>query len=270
MHRLDDQYEVYALRFASWKDRRAGDFFFRYDLYDVEDRPLQMDFYFWLIGNDQSVVLLDCGYDRERGERRGRQQDQDPIELLARFDVSPTDVDHVIISHMHFDHIGNVTQFPDAEFSVARAELHFWTDYGHHPAVALATESEEVRAIQQLQREGRLHLVDESAEPLPGIKLQRVGGHTPGSIITEVATANGKVVLASDVLHFYEEMEHDRPFFLYSDIEEVFDAYELLRNMAARPDVSVVAGHDPLVMSRFRSIDDDCVDLTHPRTDELR
>lgn len=61
MPRADDRYEVYALRFASWRDRRASDLFFRYDLYEVEDRPLQMDLFFWLIRNDERVVLLDCG-----------------------------------------------------------------------------------------------------------------------------------------------------------------------------------------------------------------
>ena len=93
----------------------------------MPDDAQTMDYYFWLVRNRDRAVLVDCGVDRARGVRTNRHQENDPLELLARLDVAPGDVDHVVISHMHFDHVGNLTLFPSATFSIAREEYEFWT-----------------------------------------------------------------------------------------------------------------------------------------------
>jgi glyoxylase-like metal-dependent hydrolase (beta-lactamase superfamily II) len=72
------------------------------------------------------------------------------------------------------------------------------------------------------------------------------------------------VVLASDAAHYHEEMEHDRPFYVYTDLLATFRAYELLRDKAASPSTCVVTGHDPAEMDRFERVNADCVDLTRP------
>jgi glyoxylase-like metal-dependent hydrolase (beta-lactamase superfamily II) len=136
-----ETHEVYALRYASMRGRRASELFFRYQLYGVADRPLGMECYFWLIRSRSRVVLVDCGWNRERGLGRagGRFshvtiEESDPLELLSRLDVPAAGVDQVIVSHMHLDHIGNLDLFPNATFSVARAELECWTGpYGERP-----------------------------------------------------------------------------------------------------------------------------------------
>src|SRR2546430_2267114 len=116
-------YEVYALRYASLPERRASESFYRFDLYGEPDRPAPMDFFFWLVRNNDRTLLVDCGYTREVALARGRDPGNDPLELLSRLDVRPADVDHVILSHMHYDHVGNVNLFPNATFSMARAEF---------------------------------------------------------------------------------------------------------------------------------------------------
>ena len=70
-------------------------------------------------------------------------------------------------------------------------------------------------------------------------------------MIVSVATATGTVVLASDAVHFYEEVERDRPFAIIADLPAMYRAYDLLADLAARPGTSLVAGHDPLVRARF-------------------
>ena len=76
-----------------------------------------------------------------------------------------------------------------------------------------------------------------------------------------VKTAQVQVVLASDSIHSYEEMALDRPFWLFCDLEGMYRGYELLRTLETRPG-TVVAGHDPAVMTMFESVQDECVDLT--------
>jgi len=269
-----ETHEVYALRYASMRGRRTSEIFLRYPLHGVEDRPIGMDCYFWLIRSRSHVVLVDCGWNRERGlgSVGGRfshiaTEEKDPVDLLARIGVPPGRVDHVIASHMHFDHVGNLDLFPNARLSIARAEFDCWTGpYGDRLAIAHSTAPEDVRVIQDCERAGRVHLVDETEEVLPGVTVTPVGGHTPGQMIVEVKTRTGAVVLASDAAHYHEELDHDRPFYIYSDMLAILRTYDLLRAKATQPSTWVVTGHDPVEMDRFERVNADCVDLTRPVT----
>ena len=265
----DETYEVYALRYASRQGRKATEYY-GYGRYGDPDGPCVLDYYFWLARNAERTVLVDCGYSAERARERGRRQDNepntDPIEVLALLGIEPADVDHVIISHMHPDHVEDLDRFPTATFSIAREEYDFCTGaYAKKPLIADLVERWVVDLVKDLQADGRLRLVDGSEQLFPGIRVTRIGGHSPGQMITEVATTSGQVVLASDATHFYEEMELDRPFWFFFDLEATYRGYEKLRELAAKPGASVVPGHDPAVMTRFAVVEDGSVaDLTTP------
>jgi glyoxylase-like metal-dependent hydrolase (beta-lactamase superfamily II) len=264
--------EVYALRYASMRGRRASEMFLPDPSRETDDRLMRMDCYFWVIRSWSQVVLVDCGWNRDRGlsGAGGRfshvaVEQQDPVDLLARLGISPGDVSRVIVSHMHFDHVGNLDLFPEAALSIARAEFDCWTGPdGSRPATGHSTAHEDVRAIRDRERAGLVHLIDAAEEVVPGVIVSPVGGHTPGQMIVEVRTPAGTVVLASDAAHYHEEMEHDRPFYIYSDMTALLSTYELLRRKAAQPNTWVVAGHDPAEMDRFEWVNADCVDLTRP------
>ena len=102
----------------------------------------------------------------------------------------------------------------------------------------------------------RLTLFTGTCTPAPGIELTEVGGHTPGQLIAAVATDGGPdrsstVVLASDALHFYEEVERDRPFAILADLPAMYRAYDTMAQLAKQPNTYLVAGHDPVVRDRF-------------------
>ena len=80
--------------------------------------------------------------------------------------------------------------------------------------------------------------------------MHPVGGHTPGMQFVRVHTSRGWVVLASDVTHYYENMETGRPFTAAFHIGEMLEAYDALRGHAPTPQ-HIVPGHDPLVMRRY-------------------
>jgi len=267
-----DQVEVLALRYATMRGRRASEVYYRYDLLGLEDRSLQMDCYFWLIRSGLGVTLVDCGWERSAGlhgiaprYRNIDVDETDPVELLARVGVAPGDVDRVIVSHMHFDHVGNLDLFPDATVVMGRAEYNCWTGPRvNQPVPEHPVMSRDVRAIEDHRRRGRLQLVEGSEEVVPGVVVQSVGGHTPGQLLVEVASATGTVVLASDAAHYHEEVEENRPFYVFSEMGELLDTYQLLRAKAATPRTWIVTGHDPLEMSRFERFDEHCLDLTKP------
>jgi glyoxylase-like metal-dependent hydrolase (beta-lactamase superfamily II) len=259
-----DRYEVYALRYATRTSRKSQEYF-RYDLYGCPDGVQQMDYFFWLVRNGDRTILVDCGFDKERGMIKKRVQQTAPLELLARMGVGPADVDHVVISHMHYDHVGNVSLFPNATFSIARDEYEFWSGpYGSRELMRAIVNPDELRIVKDLDRQERLHFIEDAEEIFPGIVATRLGGHTPGQLMVQVSADSGRIVLASDSMHYYEEIERDRPFKLFDDLGEMYRAFDILRELDGRPDTTVVAGHDPRVTAEFRSAEPDCLDLTAP------
>ncbi|WP_052460786.1 N-acyl homoserine lactonase family protein [Microbacterium gorillae] len=255
-------YDVIALRFAHLNGTRSH--LFHCNHYFGPDGPQDADFFFWVIRDGQRTVLLDCGFDRARGEARNRPQDTDPLELLDRVGVDPADVSLIIVSHMHYDHVGNLALFPNARVVMSRAEYDYWTRPGilDRTLNSKVVDAEDIEAVQTLQALGRLALIDADSEVAPGIHLTVLGGHTPGQLITEVTTAAGTLVLASDASHFVEEYAEDRPFCLFHDLDVLHAGYAELRDRAARADTVVVPGHDPGTAGAFVEIAENCFDLT--------
>ena len=69
--------------------------------------------------------------------------------------------------------------------------------------------------------------------------------------MTVVNAAGGPVILASDAIHYYEELELDRPFEVLVDLAEMYEGYDLLRELQKLPGAVLVPGHDPEVAERF-------------------
>jgi glyoxylase-like metal-dependent hydrolase (beta-lactamase superfamily II) len=261
---VTDEYEVFALRYGTRASTKSKEFL-RYSVYGEPDAPQQMDYYFWLIRNSRRTVLVDCGFDQERGAAKGRYQQVDPFGLLAAMGVRPGAVDHIVISHMHYDHIGNLEAFPQATVTVAQAEYDFWGGpLGQRAVLQSMVLPYELEVVRALEREGRLSFVDDTAELFSGVTVTRLPGHTPGQLITRVRTGSGDVVLASDAMHYYEEMERDRPFQLFEGLADTFRAYQSLRELAAEPRTAVFAGHDPRDTATHVSVLPNCIDLTQP------
>ena len=261
------QYEVHALRYATRPAFKAHEFF-KFDLYGEPDAQIGMDYFFWLIRGNGRTVLVDCGFDGARASAKGRFVETDPLELLARMDVRPGEVDDVVISHMHYDHVGNVGLFPNAMVTMAREEYDFWSGvYGSRELMRVLVEPEELSSIRHLAEAERLNLIDGSAEIVPGIVATRLGGHTPGQLMVSATGSSGQIVLASDAIHYYAEMELDRPFSLFTDLGDMYGAYDILRVLSARSDTTVIAGHDPKVTAMFAADQPNCLNLNRPQVE---
>ncbi len=245
--------EVLAVRYGTVQTSRSGTFY-QYEQYGEPDAPLAMDYFFWLIRGPGGIVLVDTGFAAEVGRRRGRTCLVDPVRALAGLDVTPGDVDHIVVSHLHYDHIGNLAAFPAATISAARPELDFWTGAGPAAAgCADLAEPAEIGWLADQARRGRVQLIDGDAEVAPGVEVRLVGGHTPGQLVTSVRTAAGPVLLASDAVHFYEEMRMDRPHRFVLDVGAMRAAYAWLRAQE-QDGALVIAGHDPEVTARFETV----------------
>ena len=260
-------YEAYACRYGSVAARTASDVFYQFRVYAEPEKLYGLNLYFWVLRNANRTVLVDCGWNKQRAGGRGYQLDTDPLDLLPNIGVRPADVDHLVLSHLHFDHVGNMSAFTNATFSVSRVEYEYWTGpYADRPVAARFVDAEDVESARRLLASERVRLVEESEVLFPGIRVTRVGGHTPGLMITEAMSSAGRVILASDAIHLYDEIELDRPHMDFCDLTEMYRGYETLRGLSAEPAATLVAGHDPADVERFRAIDGNWLDLTEPRT----
>jgi glyoxylase-like metal-dependent hydrolase (beta-lactamase superfamily II) len=241
------EYELFALRYATRQANRSEHFIGG----DPHDGPMPMDYFVWLARNADRSVVIDIGFTAESGGKRGRTMARDPIDSLALLGCDPATVKDVILTHMHYDHVGNFHKFPNATFHLQEPEIHYATGrYMRHKQLARSFEPDDVCGIVRLNFDGRVQYHNGPATVLPGIDIVPTGGHSAGLQFVKVSTARGVVVLASDVTHFYENMETYRPFTTAFHIGEMLDAFDTLRAHAASPDL-IVPGHDPLVMQRY-------------------
>jgi glyoxylase-like metal-dependent hydrolase (beta-lactamase superfamily II) len=222
-------------------------------MYGEPDADLDIDYYFWVIRDGRGVFLVDSGFAPEVGDRRRRVHFTTPAEALPGLGIAPEDVTAIVITHAHWDHTGNVRQFPRAQVVMTEAEYDFWTSpIADREQFAAHREPEEIALLRRAREQDRLTLFTGQHTLAPGVELIEVGGHTPGQLIAAVTTGNGgAAVLASDALHFYEEVERDRPFAILADLPAMYRAYDTLAQLAAQPGTHLVAGHDPAVRARF-------------------
>lgn len=244
-------YRVIAVRVGTRETTRS-DVYLNYRLYGQADGPSTVDYYFWIVQGPQGAVVVDTGFGEEAGRRRGRTLLLHPSQALAALGIDPGAVEDVIVTHAHYDHIGNLGLFPRARIHMAEAEYRFWASTtAGNIQFAFYSEEDEIDQLRRAEAEGRLKLFSGESSPVPGVRLVEVGGHTPGQAVVYVPTTEGEVLLASDAVHFYEELERDMPFTAISDLPAMYEAFAAIREEVRERGITVIAGHDPDVLTRF-------------------
>lgn len=242
-------YEVFALRYAC-RDAMRSDHFMGGD---PHNGPMPMDYFVWLIRGPDRTVVVDSGFTAAVAARRKRTYLRDPIEALSLLGVDPAAVQDVVLTHLHYDHVGNFDRFPNAEFHLQEPDLHF--AIGRHMRykhLAQTFEVDDVVGIVRLNYAGRVRLYNGPVDLAPGITLHPAPGHSAGLQFVRVNTKRGPVVLASDVSHFYENIEDYRPFPICISVPDMLESFDRVKAAAPSPQ-HIVPGHDPLVMSRYRA-----------------
>lgn len=216
-------YSIWILEYACVPDAATSSLV--YGRHNVGNEKLP--YAYTLLQGHGHKILLDCGLNAASHGmdfvRKYNVSDwTSPTEVLAEVGVKPDEIDHVILTHAHFDHMGGLELFPNAKFYIQQHELASWVS-----AMAMdrrfrwlmhATDTGDMIYAVQLAREGRMIGIDGDFDDLlPGIDVRIARDtHTAGSqyiIIRNDGQANSadRFVYTGDLLYRHENLHGGNP-----------------------------------------------------------
>jgi len=245
------EYKVFALRYATHERFRRDNFMAGGD---PHDGPMPLDYFVWAIRGGGATWLVDCGFNEAMARRRARRFLRCPIRSLAALGIAPSQVKDVILTHLHYDHAGNLDLLPSARIHLQERELRYAT--GCHmckPVFRAAFEADDVVHVVRAVHADRVRFCARETALAPGLETHLVGGHTDGLQVVRVHTRRGWLVLASDASHFYENMEREAPYPIVFHVGDMVAGWDRIARLADSPR-HVIPGHDPDVRRRYPAL----------------
>jgi glyoxylase-like metal-dependent hydrolase (beta-lactamase superfamily II) len=181
-----------------------------YRSYGRPDASIDLTFFMWAVRRGNDIIVVDTGFDEAWFAAQGADVRWaiSPVDALRAIGIDPAEVGTVVLTHLHFDHIGMVASFPTAQYVIQRREWEFWhSELGSSPPMCAHTDLAALTHLRDAQRSGRVRLVDGRVVLAQGVEVVPAPGHTPGQ---QVVIVNDALVLAADAAHFYEELDNAR------------------------------------------------------------
>jgi glyoxylase-like metal-dependent hydrolase (beta-lactamase superfamily II) len=248
INKTPEPFEIIAIKYAHLGNRHPGESFI---LADPHEFGSDLDYFVWVLRRSDCTYLVDCGFAQEAATRRGRKLLRNPADALSLIGMDSSQVTDIILTHLHYDHAGNLDRFPNARFHVQDRDLAYATGRCMcHNALRQPFDLADIQMMVKHVFTDKAVFHDGDTELVPGLTLHRVGGHSAGLQIARAWTKRGWVVVASDASHLYANFQQRRPFPIVYSVAEMLEGYNTLYRLADSPD-HIVPGHDPLVMKYY-------------------
>lgn len=251
-------YEIYALKYAGPFTRPASMMVWFQDL----DKTVQTDYFIFVIRGGGETVVVDCGVRPELAAERRLAGYVNPAEVLKRIGVDAGKVKHLVVTHVHFDHVSGIRLFPKADIYLQEKEFRFWfkDPIAKRAPFLQVSDLGANQYLKKLEGSKRLRRIAGDKKILPGIELVLAPGHTPGMQAVVVNTAKGKAVVGSDVAHFFVSYRNDIPSAIITDMRAWMKTYDKLRAKASAIEL-MFPGHDPAMLKDYPRVAEDVVRL---------
>jgi len=216
-------------------------------------RKMDIAMVFWLVQGGGHTILVDSGFYRPQFFKDWKVEDyRKPSDAVRAAGVDPEAVTDIVISHMHWDHADGMDLFPKARVWIQRDEYTYYTgEAWQHVRTHGGIDPDDVEALVKANIAGRVSFVEgDDQEILPGIRCYIGGKHTYQSQYVGVHAKDGTVVLASDNVYLYENLDKHVPIAETLDAQSNLRAQDRMRTLASKPEF-IIPGHDPAIFERF-------------------
>jgi glyoxylase-like metal-dependent hydrolase (beta-lactamase superfamily II) len=255
VHAEADKYEIYAVRYATLRDFPVS------SLVAGADRSRRMDIamMIWVLkGLNGRVAIVDSGFHREQYFRQFTVTDYiKPSDAIAPLGLQPEQVTDIFLTHMHWDHAGGIDLFPSARVWIQKDEYDYYTsDAWQARNTHGGIDADDVVEIVRRNVAGKVSFVrGDDDTSLSGVQFGVGGKHTWQSQFIAVQGREHIVVIASDNMYLYENLETHTPISQTLDASSNLRTQDRMRSIASTPQL-VIPGHDPAVFDRFPHVSD--------------
>jgi glyoxylase-like metal-dependent hydrolase (beta-lactamase superfamily II) len=250
-----DRYEVYAVRFATLANFPVSSLVAGAD----RSRRLDIAMMIWVLkGANGRIAIVDSGFHRDRYFTQFTVKDYiKPSEALAPLGIKADDVTDLILTHMHWDHAGGMDLFPKARIWVQKDEYDYYTgDAWQSARTHGGIDADDVLEIVKRNTEGKVSFVrGDDDTSLSGVTFGIGGKHTFASQFALVSTRSHVVVIASDNMYLYENLDTHTAIAQTLDAASNLRTQDRMKSLASEPRL-LIPGHDPAVFARFPRVSD--------------
>jgi len=249
------EYEIYACKYGGPITRKVAIALWN----SGWDMDGQINYYVWAIkaANGETIVV-DTGASPALAAARKIADYENPVDVLARLDVNADTVTKVVLTHMHWDHSGNIEAylqaFPKAKIYVQKRELEFCVKNPlcQRKPVAILFDYPANKMVGDLAGSDRLVIVDGDTTLVPGVDLFLAPGHTLGLQVLRVNTAKGPAVVGSDCAHLFRGYQEDTGSAFIMDMPAWIQSFDKVKSKAAIE--LIFPGHDVLMANNYPAV----------------
>ncbi|MFZ5941236.1 MAG: N-acyl homoserine lactonase family protein [Bacteroidota bacterium] len=252
-------YQAYAIRYADGYVIPAAGSVTGADSTDSVD---VCDMFWLLQDNKGRNILVDAGFIDSSGRIPNFIR---PDLALAPLGLEAGDITDIIITHPHIDHVGGLSLFPQARLWMNDEDYQYftvtaWEEGGNSFGLA----EQDAEYLRRAYDEGRVTLISgDSVEFMPGITAFTGSKHTWENIWLLVSsdTKEGKILLASDAVWFYLNLDKELPASVVFDPEAYVSAMKRMKTMVD-DQALIIPGHDDSLFVRFPAVAEGIVRLS--------